>query len=991
MGNKSLCNILYFIFSLSGFTGLIYESIWSHYLKLFLGHAAYAQVLVLVIFMGGMSIGAWLAARHTYKWLNLLIVYALIEGIVGIFGVTFHDLFHQVEIYSFEVVIPALSNPAWVHLYKWTIGALLILPQSLLLGMTFPLMSNGIIRIYSKDPGRTLSMLYFTNSIGAAIGVLFSGFYLIEKVGLPGTVLTAGIINIFLSITVYFLVKNKTGSISGDEISISNRIPILWLLAAFITGAASFVYEIAWIRMLSMVLGSSTHAFELMLSAFITGLAFGGLWIRKRIDTLKDKGYSAGIIQIAMGICALLTIPLYNYTFEIMGFLMNSLSRSESGYLVFNLGSHFICLLVMLPATFFAGMTLPLFTLILLQQNYGEKSIGHIYAFNTLGAIAGTVFTVFVAMPFMGLKFTMVFGSTMDLMLGVFLLAVATKRNLVSAKFINPAFISICLIIAISVFSGFDIRKMMSTVYRHGDYMRAKNTEILFHKDGRTASVAVNKWDGDVVMITTNGKPDASINMKDMTEPAWDESTMLVTGILPLALNPDARQIANIGMGSGLTTQMLLSWPGVERVDTIEIEEAMVQGAMNFRPRVEKTFSDPRSHIYIEDAKTFFSIYQKQYDIIVSEPSNPWVSGVSSLFTDEFYHSVRKYIKPGGLLVQWIQVYEIDEDLIFSILKALSENFYDYNIYATDVSNIVIVASVDKTLDLPGSEIFSSDELALNLGNIGIKNIQDLYARFLLNKDFLDAYIENTKVNKNSDYFPIVDLNAQRTRFLKQNAYEILNVRNYDFPIIQYFHRNLDSNGITSISSGGSYSYANHAARAENIRDYLRGEKIETILSNELIKYGILIEKSSGCTPFINPDIWIDSLFNLIISTVSYLEPDEIEDLLNIVTPRCENLMNENQIAWLGLYRAIGEHNYGKIAKYSSALLSIGGKWSVQQRHFLFSALFTSLIKLEEYKQALYLWDRYLTKISPEVTKVPLILEILHSIATQSNINNQPR
>jgi len=168
--------IFFALFAISGFTGLIYESIWSHYLKLFLGHAAYAQALVLTIFMGGMAFGAYLTARLTKNWTNLLVVYAIVEVLIGCFGLVFHPFFQTVLSISYENIIPALGTPGLIHAYKWAVGALIILPQSILLGMTFPLMSNGIIRRFPNTPGRTLGMLYFTNSIGAAIGVLFSGF-----------------------------------------------------------------------------------------------------------------------------------------------------------------------------------------------------------------------------------------------------------------------------------------------------------------------------------------------------------------------------------------------------------------------------------------------------------------------------------------------------------------------------------------------------------------------------------------------------------------------------------------------------------------------------------------------------------------------------------------------------------------------------------------------------------------------------------------------
>jgi predicted membrane-bound spermidine synthase len=169
-------SVFFLLFTVSGFAGLIYESIWSHYLKLFLGHAAYAQTLMLALFMGGMAIGSWLCSRRSAGWGNLLRGYALAEALIGIAALAFHPVFVAATDAAYENILPALGGEIPAMLFKWTLAGLLILPQSVLLGMTFPLMSAGLIRRYPAAPGESLAMLYFTNSFGASIGVLASGF-----------------------------------------------------------------------------------------------------------------------------------------------------------------------------------------------------------------------------------------------------------------------------------------------------------------------------------------------------------------------------------------------------------------------------------------------------------------------------------------------------------------------------------------------------------------------------------------------------------------------------------------------------------------------------------------------------------------------------------------------------------------------------------------------------------------------------------------------
>lgn len=300
---------------------------------------------------------------------------------------------------------------------------MLIVPQTVLLGATFPLLSGAVIRRDPEASGHHLAMLYFTNSIGAAAGALVSAFLLIGWLGMPGTLRLAGVLNLALAAPVLALARRgEPGAIAAAPFGgapLSEKYVVrMFLAGAFVTGLASFVYEIVWIRMLSLVLGSSFHAFELMLSAFITGLALGGLWIRRRIDDIADPVRFAGLLQVFMGLAALATVFIYHWTFDWMAWGLGVLQHNESAYPLFNLYSHALAFAVMLPATFLAGMTLPLFTHALLRGGKGERAIGEVYASNTLGAIAGVLLAMHLLMPGLGLKLALVLGAVADMLLG---------------------------------------------------------------------------------------------------------------------------------------------------------------------------------------------------------------------------------------------------------------------------------------------------------------------------------------------------------------------------------------------------------------------------------------------------------------------------------------------------------------------------------------------------------------------------------------------
>src|SRR5258705_6245820 len=189
--------------------------------------------------------------------------------------------------------------------------------------------------------------------------------------------------------------------------------------------------------------------------------------------------------------------------------------------------------------------------------------------------------------------------------------------------------------------------------------------------------------------LRTNGKSDGAINMDPNGARVSDEITMTLTAAIPLAYRPDATSAAVIGIGTGLTTHTLLASSTLRSVETIEIEPAMAEASRRFAPRNTNAFADPRSHIVFDDAKTFFSTHNRRYDIVVSEPSNPWVSGVSSLFTEEFYRRIRTHLNPDGLLVQWFQLYEIDTSLVDSVLGPLGGTLQDYAVFAPSDHHLV--------------------------------------------------------------------------------------------------------------------------------------------------------------------------------------------------------------------------------------------------------------------------------------------------------------
>jgi predicted membrane-bound spermidine synthase len=821
--------LLYAAFALSGGAGLIYEAVWSRYLALLVGHSAYAQVLVIGTYLGGMAVGALAIGEAVKKIEAPLLWYVGAELGLALAGFLFHPVFQGATDLAFSRMIPAVGNPVLVGALEWATAVCLLIPQSILLGTTFPLMSSGILRTFRGAQGRTLSLLYFTNSAGGAVGVLAGGFLLVGAFGLPGSLATAAALNLMaagFALTVHMAgwkgreagriapgsLGDGTmggvgeahpeggggGTVAGSADGEAGVPPLfgegpgadartglirrLLLAVSFFTAVASFSYEIGWIRMLSLVMGSAAHSFEVMLSAFILGLALGALFIRGRADSGLRSLSLLGWIQWLMGLSALATLPLYSSTFEFMAFLVDALPSTDGGYLLFGIARYGIAIAIMLPSTIMAGMTLPLITATLLNAGAGEGSIGWVYGVNTLGSVLGVGVAGLLALPVLGLKGLILAGAGLDMGLGVLLLLVSPVVGIRSrVRWAGALALGVAALAGSGAYLGveMDHRLLVSGVFRYGS-IPAESEPVLFYRDGRIATVGVHLGEpGDLAVLTTNGKPDASISLRwiraqsEVLPPQPilfdDEATQTLLALVPLAHSPRARSAALIGHGSGLTGHAVLASPYLQRAVSIEIEPEIIAASQLFYPANGRVFDDPRSSFVLDDARAYFAGSGERFDLIISEPSNPWVSGTSSLFTREFYQRTRGFLAPGGLFAQWFQCYEMTDSLVSSVVAAIDQVFPHYRGYLAGPSDILIVASGDVPLDEPDWRVFQLPAVRRMLAHVPPLSPVLLDALSIFDEGLLGPYLEAWEP-VNSDFAPFLEVGAEKARFRKSAA-----------------------------------------------------------------------------------------------------------------------------------------------------------------------------------------------------------------------------
>jgi len=504
---------------------------------------------------------------------------------------------------------------------------------------------------------------------------------------------------------------------------------------------------------------------------------------------------------------------------------------------------------------------------------------------------------------------------------------------------------------------------MASGVYRRGALYTESDASMQFYRDGKTTTVSLMDF-GASRSLRTNGKSDGAINMDPNGPRVSDEITMTLTAAIPLAYRPDATSAAVIGIGTGLTTHTLLGSNALRSVETIEIEPAMAEASRRFAPRNSNAFADPRSHIVFDDAKTFFSTHNRKYDIIISEPSNPWVSGVSSLFTGEFYRLARRHLNPDGILVQWFQMYEIDASLVASVLRALGENFPDYAIYAATGSDLLIIAGEARTLERPLADITAMPGVARELRRVHVNSIWDIEVRRLGGKRSLAPMFLTYGVPANSDFYPYLDLHAAKHRFLHHSAEELTGLLAYSVPVVALLEGREKNEPAESKVEGDEYLEALELTRrARYARDFLLLQTPpEPVAIPRPFQKDLELTRARliDCRDPERSDIWFHSLYQLARALNPMLSSKEARTVWErIERGPCSSRVTPDERQWIDLMKAVGIRSAPDMARLAEALLAKPSDLPAGHRQYLTAAGMAGYLAQGKRAEARALWSRY--------------------------------
>jgi spermidine synthase len=752
--SKKTISLIGLCFVLSGATGLIYEVLWARMLGLVFGATTLAVSTVLAAFMGGLALGSALAGKLAQRIRKPLSTYGVMEIGIAVYALLVPLLFRWID--HLYVLIWQQLHPGYFtfSLWRFLLSGLVLLVPTTLMGATLPVLAAAFVR--SSD-SNSVTKLYACNLAGAILGTLAAGFVLLPALGVRMTIAVAAVLNVIVGIIAILLQRQTQARAEHNEHPVhpenpANPVSSFWYFAALTSGFVTISSQVSWTRTLTMIIGSSTYAFSIVVALFLIGLALGA-WLVTRKD--RSQRLRSAILKVEALTALSLLLSLYVLN-KIPALLINLGLRmhisSWAGLLALQIIS--ATLLILVPAVLM-GMVMPLVLVwASSDRSRAVAQVGRSYAVNTIGAIAGAFITGFILIPKTSTRFTLLFAAICCLVVATVAYKPvgrdpALKRSL--AIGLIPVLVIVLFIIAppmnladLSI-GAYDslVRVLAQTREGVKEAETGPNVhELLMYEEGPTATVSVRR-DQNTVSMAINGRTNASDSNYDMP-------TQVMLGQLPLLVAPKIDHGLIIGYATGVTVGAMLQSP-VQSVTCVELEPGTVAGSQFFNHVNNRPLDDPRATLIIDDARTFLRVTPNRYDMIVSEPSHPWVPGVANLFTQEFFELGRARLSDDGIWVQWVQIYQLSTESLRSVLATYHKVFpYVLVFRVGGLSNgkdLLLIGS-NRPLNLDHlSERLSDPRMAAELARVDLKSEADVRSWYLCDETRLGPAVAGAKIN----------------------------------------------------------------------------------------------------------------------------------------------------------------------------------------------------------------------------------------------------
>ena len=780
----SLYTVVYICVLLSGTAALIYEVVWSRQLALFLGITTYAHTAVITAYMIGLALGSIVFGRVADKHRNPLRIYAWLEVGIGLYALLTPWLFTWVQSFygNASQTTSVTGTPA--HFVRFALALACLLIPTFMMGGTLPPLVRGLTRKL-PDVAASTGRLYGINTLGATLGALAAGYLLLPALGVRATTFVGVALNFIVATTILVFSQrlsrvqsqakrkensNKTKSRVAKEDILSPTAARLLLAGFAISGFAALIYQIAWIRALILVIGSSVYSFSITLTVYLAGLGLGSL-LYVRLIARRDTEHAAptsrrlgqaALMETAIAFSAMLGLPLIGLLPRI--FLQGYQAGLHESFGLFQAFIFALCFLIMFIPTLLLGALFPLITALWTRDAAAVgRGVGTAYAANTAGTVLGSLLGGLFLLPTLGVHNSLLLATSLHIAVGLLFWFLRPQQPAPRVRFGAAGAILLLFLLVAWLLPPWDRAIMTSGVFVNADRIAeyesshtVQEKRILYYAEGLDGVVTVEDT-GEQLSLVINGKADASSRS--------DLITQILVGQLPMLTHPDPEDVLVIGLGSGITVGSAATHASAGRIDVLEISEEVAEASQFFNAENGDVLKDPRVNLIVADGRNFALSVDHTYDVIISQPSNPWISGISNLFTAEYFELAKTRLAPGGIMSQWFQTYNMSVEDTKTILETYQSVFPFVTVWSAQPGDLILLGSEEPhALNFKRlQEMLDHWAVRGDLQRINVEDAQHILSTYLFGGETLRSYSAGAPLN--SDDRPRIEFNAPRNLY----------------------------------------------------------------------------------------------------------------------------------------------------------------------------------------------------------------------------------
>jgi spermidine synthase len=749
--------LLLVLFAGSGCSALIYEIVWYQLLQLVIGSSAVSLGVLLATFMGGLCLGSLLLPRLKLGGQHPLRVYGKLELGIGACGILVLFLMPLVD----SVYTNAVGHGMPAVLLRALVSGLCLLPPTFLMGASLPAASRWVAA--SPEGVGMLGMLYAANTVGAVAGCLLAGFYLLRVFDMATATYVAAAINVTVGLVSFSLARRSPQHAAAPAATRPAIATGAWpvYLTIALSGATALGAEVIWTRNLGLMLGATVYTFSIILAVFLAGIGIGSTGGSMLVRGARNPRALLGCSQMLLALAVAWTA--YQLSHSLPYWPINPL-LSTSPWYTFQIDL-VRCLWAVLPAALLWGASFPL-ALAAAASAEGDpgRLVGGIYAANTGGAIVGALGSSMILVPWIGT------GPSQGVLIaalgaGAMLMLVPLGRLPLTRILTAGAIPAIVTLLATTVSPppGMLIaygRRMMTSLGR---------SEVLYTGEGINSSIAITRWDDGAIQFHVSGKVEASTESYDMR-------LQRMLGHLPALVHKDPKSVLIVGFGAGVTAGSFVVYPEVTRIVICEMEPLIPPTATKyFGPQNYFVVNDPRTRIIYDDARHFVLTTNEKFDIVTSDPIHPWVKGSATLYSKEYFELVKRHLNPGGVITQWVPLYESDPETVKSEIATFFDAFPNGTIWGNDISgggyDLVLMGQVDPArIDLDAIQARldrpQGARVADSLREVGFASAEQLFETYAGQEPDLRPWLAGAQINRDGNlrlqYMAGLALNVSR-------------------------------------------------------------------------------------------------------------------------------------------------------------------------------------------------------------------------------------